>query len=76
MSVFTQMRKNTDMCTKNTHMSKKILLLLICFILPFTKHVYFSMRIFACLNFYACQRIKYGHGMRIFQAFIKNFFAV
>ena len=24
--------------------------------------------------FYAWQRIKYGHGMRIFQAFIKKFF--
>ena len=36
------------------------------------------MRISACVYthafFYAWQRIKYGHGMRIFQAFIKKFF--
>ena len=36
------------------------------------------MLIYACVFshafVYAWQRIKYGHGMRIFQAFIKKFF--
>ena len=47
----------------------KFLLLLVCFVLPFTEHAFFSMR-----SFYARQRIKYGQGMRIFQVFIKKFF--
>ena len=32
--------------------------------------------VFTHAFFYAWQRIKYGHGMRIFQAFIKKFFAL
>ena len=51
---------------KNTHTRIKFLLVLVCFILSFTEHAYFSMRIF-----YARQRIRHGHGMRIFQAFMK-----
>ena len=34
------------------------------------QHSYIRMHIF-----YVRQRIKYGHGMRIFQAFIKKIFA-
>ena len=54
-----------------TDMRIEFLVLLICFILPFTEHAYFSMRIF-----HSMQRIKYGHSLRIFQAFIKKFFVV
>ena len=54
------------------YMRIKFLLSLVCFILPFTEHAYFSMRIYACVFFYAWQRMKYGHGMRVFQAFNKE----
>ena len=47
----------------------KILFSLVCLMLPFIKHPYFSMRIF-----YAQQKIKYRHGVRIFHAYIKKFF--
>ena len=58
------------------HMLIKFLILLVCFILPFTEQ---SMRVSACVSqcafiLYATQRIKYGPNMRIFQGFIKNFF--
>ena len=66
-------QKNTGMRIKNTHMRIKFLLSLVCFILLFTEHAYIRVRISACVLFYAWQRIKYGHGMHIFQAFKKNF---
>ena len=50
----------------------KCLHLVVCFILYFTEHAYFGMRISACVFF--TQRIKYRQGMRIFQAFVNNFF--
>ena len=34
---------------KNTHMRIKFLLLLVCFMLPFTEHAYMRMRISACV---------------------------
>ena len=34
---------------KNTHMRKKFLLSLVCFILSFTEHAYIRMRISACV---------------------------
>ena len=63
------MRKKYGYPYKNTHMRIKFLVLLVCFILPFTKHAYIRMGIF-----YPGQRVKYGHGMHIFQAFVENFF--
>ena len=36
---------------KDTHMCIKLLLLLVCFVLPFTEHSCFSMRISACAFF-------------------------
>ena len=50
-------------------MSIKFLLLLACFMLPFTEHEYCSKRVF-----YARHRIKYGNGMRIFLAIFKEIF--
>ena len=49
--IYAHAQKNTDMCIKNTYMRIKFLLSLVCFILPFTEHAYFSMRIYACVFF-------------------------
>ena len=59
---------------KNTHMRIKFLLSLVCSILSFTEHAYRMHAYFRMRFFYAGQGIKYGHGMRIFQEFIKKFF--
>ena len=65
------MRKKYGYAYKKYAYAYKIFTLAGLFKLPITEHAYFSMRMF-----YAWQRKKYGHGMRIFQAFIKNFFTV
>ena len=53
----------------------KFLLSVVCFILLLTENAYVRMRISAC-PFFRLTKIKYGHGMRVFQTFIKKFFAV
>ena len=54
----------------------KILTLVGLFYIAFYRTCIFQYAYIRMRFFYAWQRIKYGHGMHIFQAFIKKFFAM